>query len=545
MPRRAQTSDPSDILGGWADRLVQSSQKPSIWRYRPMPAQDLFHQAYEKYRLLSGGNRSGKTFSTIADDVMVLLKKHPYRESLYRDTEPRRMRFIGIDFDRGIDQIALPLFSQFIPPSALINGSWEDSYQKQKHMLTLADGATCSFMSYEQDPDKFQGVSLHHIHFDEEPPQAIYKESMLRILDTAGTATISETPVQQLEWLQDEIIDPWNEGRLPDWRVILMDTRHNTHLGVEELQKLEAGLTESEIVIRMQGKYDTGSNMVFPEFTRKYPNVIPQSAFNPRHTRDDWRFFRSMDHGLANPTAWGWHAVHRNGSIVTFELLYSAGINVDTWARMVHAKDREIAERFGFEPDWAPEVCVGDPAIAQRNQATGNAATIQQAYALAGINIFTGGIVKTRTGNQNFGLDKMKQYLRQRPLRAGASATTNELGEPWWQITDNCGPLIDELKKARKPKQTLTAKENANVSEEIRDKDNHAIDMAKYFFMATHELRPPEFAGEDSSSAVFHETMFETFQGRAANSTNHREAYDRHLRSRARGARGDYNDFED
>lgn len=522
MPRKPAV-DAAAIIEGFGAQLINAEAKPNIYRYVPMPHQDLFHQSLVKNRLVMGGNRGGKTFSTIADDCLILLRRHPYRNHMYAD-RPRRLRFIGVDFERGVDQTALPYFSQLIPPSYLIDGAWEKSYRKAEHMLYLADGSTVSFMSYEQDPNKFQSVSLDHIHFDEEPPKPIFDESVLRVLDTGGTLTISETPVEQMEWLQDDILDPINEGTLTTWAHFELDTRQNIHLPVAELQELEAGMTEHEKTIRLAGQYDNSSSMVFPEFTRKYPNVIPAEAFNPRYNRDDWRFYRSMDHGFANPTAWGWHAAHLDGTIITFELLYGSGVFVEQWAKAVLAKDREIAERFGFEPDWHPEVCVGDPAISQRNQAAGNVATIQQAYAQAGVPIFTGGIVKSRTGNQNFGLDKFHQYLRNRPLRAGASAATGEFGEPWWQITENCSPLIDEMKKARKPKQTLKAAEQKNISEEIRDKDNHAIDAVKYFFMATHELRPIEYVDE-SDEAAFHAQM-ERLQASRTAPTTHREAFD-------------------
>jgi hypothetical protein len=72
------------------------------------------------------------------------------------------------------------------------------------------------------------------------------------------------------------------------------------------------------------------------------------------------------------------------------------------------------------------------------------------------------------------------------------SSATGGFGEPWWHITANCTALIDEIRRARKPKQTLKAKDEKNPSEQIRDKDNHAIDAIKYLFMMTHDLRPQE-----------------------------------------------------
>lgn len=518
MPRRSAALDPAEAFEGFATRLVRAQELPNIYRYEPLPEQSLFHQSQKKNRILFGGNRGGKTFGGIADDVLVLTRRHPYREAMYAD-RPRRIRFIGVDFDRGIDEAALPLFSQLLPPSLLRNGSWEDSFHKAKHMLTLEDGSTCSFMSYEQDPNKFQAVSLDHVHFDEEPPKAIFDESVLRVLDTGGTWTMSETPVKQLEWVEEELMLPAEDGRRTDIDIFRLDSRKNKHLPQDELTELMGGMTEEQIQIRVMGEY-TGSNKVFPNFTRRYPNVVPRAAFNPRPDIDQWRFARSMDYGFANPTAWLWHAAHRDGTIVTFECLYQAGVVIDTWAQRVLAMDRKIGLEFFDDPDWHPPISVGDPSISHRNGGQ-TGITNQQAYARAGVPIRTEGIVKQRTGNQNTGLQKMATYLK--PRGARRSRLTLAMDEPWWQITENCSALIDEMIKARRPKQTATNAAEKNTSEDIRDKDNHAIDAVKYYFMSTHELRPAAAVHEERSGAL-QEAMAEAGGFTPVPPTNHAEA---------------------
>lgn len=481
-----------DVLGVFTERIAQAVRAPNINRYTPLANQELFHQSTAKGRILFGGNRAGKTFGGGADDVMILLKRHPYRSHLYPTEGPIRMRFIGVDFDRGIKQSALPLFSQLIPPSKLINGSWEDSYRPSDHMLTLADKSTVSFMSYEQNANKFQAVSLHHIHFDEEPPEQIFDESMLRLVDTGGSWTLSETPVQQLEWVQDKLIEPAESGTRTDIDVFYLDTRENTNLPVEELIALESTLTEEEKLVRLQGKYKGGS-LVFPEFERKAPNVIPDEEF--QLTRE-WAVYESMDYGYANPTAWLWTAVHPDGRIITFRCLYSKGVVVEEWAALVLSMRKSIARDYGLTDDEYAEMLgftVGDPSINQANGQTG--LSVQQAYAIGGVYIGIEGIVQARAQNQNIGLDKMHTYLRPRPAHHPTMP-----GIPWWQILASCTPLIDELKKARKPRQTYATAQIKNGSEQIRDKDNHAIDAAKYKFIVAHDLRPEHYRQADDEA---------------------------------------------
>ncbi len=137
---------------------------------------------------------------------------------------------------------------------------------------------------------------------------------------------------------------------------------------------------------------------------------------------------------------------------------------------------------------------VGDPSIGDKGLATAQTGiTIQQAYSLKGVHIGIDGIRQARSANQNIGLDKMHTYLRLRPKAHPRGAL------PWWQITEDCTPLIDEIKTARKPRQTQANKEVRNASEEIRDKDNHAIDAAKYLFIVTHDLRPAQYRTLEAS----------------------------------------------
>lgn len=489
MPsKKPQSLD--ELLGAFVGNVERTARLPNIYRYEPMPMQDLFHQSQTKGRILFGGNRAGKTFGGGADDVLMLTHRHPHRQHLYPEG-PLRMRWIGVDFERGIDQAALPLFSQLVPPSMLIDSSWEKSYSQSRHLLTLADGATCSFMSYEQDADKFQAVSLHHVHMDEEPPKPIFQESMLRLLDTNGTWTISETPVQQLEWIQDELIEPAESGKRADIQVFYLDTMDNIHISTEAKLELFGLLNEEERIVRQLGKYPGGS-LVFPEFDRKWPFVIERDMFQ---LTPEWRVYESMDHGYENPTAWLWTAVHPDGSIVTFESRYAAHIVVSEWAKIIHVVRNSICEKYGLRLEAYMEMLggtFGDPAIADGgNSSAQTGITHQQVYSLGGIYIATDGIRQARAGKQNIGLDKIHSYLRKRP----AAHPRGDL--PWWQTTDNNTALIDEMKKARKPRQSLNNKEVRSGSEQIRDKDNHAIDAIKYLFMITHDLRPLNYREDD------------------------------------------------
>ncbi|MDF2562860.1 MAG: hypothetical protein K0R99_4306 [Microbacterium sp.] len=540
-PRKGKPLDLASAFDTFGQKLIDSASTPNINRYKPMPHQDLFHKAQTRHRAVTGGNQSGKTYSTTADDVLTAIRRHPHRQHLFAD-RPLRGRVITVDFDRGIEQVVLPYWQQMLPPSALINGSWTDSYSPSQHLLTLADGGQVSFMSYEQDPDKFQGVWLDWVHFDEEPPKPIWAESMVRLLRTGGCWTLSMTPVQQMEWVQDDVLDPAREGLLPDVSVWDLDTRKNIHLSQTQIAELEATLTEDEKKVRFEGQH-LNHSLVFGEFTRKYPNVIPQQPLARFRPSWRWQVFEHMDHGYANPSSWQWTAVHEDGSIVTLAVLYQDHVIVQEWARRVHAVRDLFREAFD-DDSWTPVATFGDPSIGQQNNGI-TGLTVQQEYARHGVGIATDGIVKARASNQMFGLNRMHTYLALRPIEAGPAASNGELGMPWWQIMENADSmdgfevnnqaLITELRKARKPKQTLKQQEVKNTSEEIRDKDNHAIDAAKYLFMSVPDLRPVRFQTVEGEIPDY---AYQTLRPAATAIASHDQAYAT-ISSDRRGSRSD------
>jgi hypothetical protein len=300
--------------------------------------------------------------------------------------------------------------------------------------------------------------------------------------------TISMTPVQQMEWLEDDVIVPAMEGRLAGWSVDELDTEENVYLSQEAIAELASNLTPEEKLIRLRGGY-TETTKVFPEFKGSYPNVIPHDAFMDDLSRDDrWAMYEAMDYGYSNPTAWVFVAVHPDGRIIAFDELYSARVTVPEWVGLIFAKRAEISARIGRP--WQPQNIAGDPMIGRDGEyAAATGISIQQDYAMRGIPINTGGIVSARTNNQNVGLEKYHMYFRRRTVGG------EEI--PWFQLTEKCIHGIHELRTARLPHQTLTQKAKANPKEQIRDKDNHWIDAVKYLLIMTHDLRPQEVQEEE------------------------------------------------
>ena len=147
--------------------LGKAAKKPNNLMYEPHRKQVLFHSSEKIGRQYIGGNRSGKTTGGLNEDIWWLRGTHPYR----RVPEPPVIgRICTVDFKQGVNKIILPALRQWLPPSLLVNGSWEESWNGHQHTLTLSNDSEVEIMSYEQDLEKFAGVPRHFTHFDEEPP---------------------------------------------------------------------------------------------------------------------------------------------------------------------------------------------------------------------------------------------------------------------------------------------------------------------------------------------------------------------------------------
>ncbi len=453
MPKKDDQPTSAEFLRTIADGLRRSARSPNIFGYVPHEKQIPFHSAQGQGRLLIGGNRSGKTVAGICEDVFWLTGKHPYRIT---PPPPVRGRIIGVDFLDAVEKVLRPELARWIPLSELKGGSWDTAYSKELRTLTLANDSFVEFMSYEQDLDKFAGTSRHFVHFDEEPPEAIWTENKARLIDTGGSWWMTMTPVEGMTWIYDKVYIPGKHN--PESNIDIIEVRmdENPHLNPGEVQNFLSGLDKDEREARGSGKFIQIGGLVFKNFSPE------KHVIDPMVPSKDWEWYASVDHGFNAPTAWLWHAVSPEGMVITFAEHYEAEKTVDYHAGVVHMRNAG----FGRIPDMY--VC--DPALAQRQGVTGT--SISQEYARHGIPVIPG------NNDVLSGVNRINQYLH-----------LNSEGKPRWYITRNCVNLIREMQRLRW--KTWASKKMAsqnNVHDAIHKKDDHAPDSARYFFTFLPDL---------------------------------------------------------
>lgn len=444
-----------DILKEFSSELRSRADVVGIHKYEPMEVQKRFHETETQGRLYSGGNRAGKTVAGVVEDVKWLTGTHETHSRLY--PPPIRGRVAGVDFDRGVDLVLIPEFKKWMPPEYLIDGKWEKSYHKGTRLLTLTNGSTCEFMSYDQDIDKFAGTSRHFVHFDEEPPKAIFTECLARLIDTDGKWWMTMTPLIDFSWTADDLYEPVKAGLIDFITLFEASTHDNVHIKSEAIEKLTFIMDEDERNARTSGSGYSETTLIYPEFKDRIIDPIP--------VRDlidgGYKFFTSKDHGLRNPTAILFFAVGNDDEIIIFDEYYET----DRLVRENAQAYKNIVEQMGISVEYM----VGDPSTQNRNAQTGT--SIQHEYGEHGVWYFLG----------------------HNDVRAGILRVKSALQSERLSITANCRNLIREA-RTYKWKKPISSKVQArsNLMEEPVKRNDHALDALRYGIMTLPKTEKEE-----------------------------------------------------
>lgn len=429
-----------DFFEQLAMKLKDAAKKPSVLNYTPnSDIHRSFHESTKVGRILRGGNRSGKSVAGSVEAIWRSTGRHPFQGT---HEIPTRGRIVTVDIEAGINQIILPLLKQWIPPSELINGSWEDSWSTRKKLVTLRNGSTIEVKTHQQEVESFAGVPLHWCWFDEECPRAIFDECRLRLIDYNGVWWMTMTPVAGQDWIFERYIA--TSAKNVD--MFEVDITDNPHLNKEALKLLEDDLDEDESKVRRQGYFVPKGGLVLREFDHER-HIIEGGKPVPKN----WNVYVSIDHGYNAPTAILWHAVSPEGKVVTFHEHYR-----NRWVIKQHVEE---IFRVNKELNVLPDMYMGDPSMSQKSAITGTSPL--QTYRELGIPLLQA--KKDVAG----GIDKMNEYFKY----------------DMWVITDNCINTIKEFRGySFKIYNSPKISDRNNPREEPNKKRDHTPDSARYFF---------------------------------------------------------------
>ncbi len=445
MSKQAKPPSLIELQNAFSDALRKTAANPTIFGYRAQPHQIEFHSSQKMGRLFLGGNRAGKTVAGAAEMVMIMTGTHPYKNLKFKP--PVRCRAVGVDFDNGVNRIMKPEIARWMPTSYLINGSWEDSYEKSSRTLTLTNGSTLEFMSYDQDVDKFAGTSRHAIWFDEEPPEAIFNECLLRLADVGGEWFMTMTPLIDMSWTLDRLYEKRQDN--PNLDVFQVNTLDNSYINAAILEMITEGLSDEEAAARTRGLYFTYSGAI-------YNDVLGPCIVTPKYEQEGWEtlkrswgHFGMLDHGFTNPTAFLLGAFDGEGRIVIYREYYHSKRTVAENAQAI----KELIHETGVNLEYI----VADPSTRNTDPIVGR--SIQAEYGLNGLYLSLGNNDVSAGINRVYSRFKNKQLF----------------------IASDCEMTVWEMQRYRWDKYANKKVEGKNNTKETPMKKNdHACDALRY-----------------------------------------------------------------
>ncbi len=420
-----------------------------------------FHRCKKRNRWVFGGNRSGKTECGAVECVYMARGIHPYRENrkdvcgwvvslstqVQRDVAQKKiLQYLRRDW---IEEIVMQSGRKDSPEGGVID------FIRVKNVF--GGVSVIGFKSCDQGREKFQGASLDFVWFDEEPPEDIYLECRMRVLDRKGDIFGTMTPLKGLTFVHGEIF--LNRTGDPEIWYEFMEWSDNPYLDREEIASLERTMDERTLQSRRYGRFASTEGLVYPEFDERVHVIEPFTV--PK----EWQDNISIDPGLNNPLSAHWYAVDYDDNVYVVFEHYEAGRDVEYHA----AKIKEICGRLDWKRDSRGRVsALIDSAAKQR--------TLASVKSVAELFYERGILVNPDVDKDLFtGIARVKGYLRQGN------------GLPNIYIFNTCVRLIGELKGYYWGSGDVPRKTN-----------DHALDEMRYYLMS----RPKGFAVKEERTAI-------------------------------------------
>jgi len=410
-----------------------------------------FHKNLKRNRWVFGGNRTGKTECGAVEAIWLARGIHPYRKNKKDVFGWVVSLSTKVQKEVAQDKILKYLDKSFIEEIIMNTGKKNSPEYGVIDTIVIKNVfgglSRISFKSCEEGREKFQGTSLDFVWFDEEPPEDIYNECKMRVLDKCGDIFGTMTPLKGQTYIYDQIY--LNTNNDPEVYSIFIEWADNPYLSSEELKRLTASMSEEELTARRYGKFLCNNrSMVYKEFD---PQI---HVIEPFEIPYDFYDNISIDPGLNNPLSAHFYACDYDGNIYVIAEHYEAGQTVDYHAQKI----KDIAKSLNWKTrkDGKIEALI-DSAANQKTLASNKSVTEL---------FFENGIAVNPNVNKDLftGISRVKLFLK------------NANGDSKLFIFSSCINLIREIKNYYW----------GNGDKPVKE-DDHCLDELRYYIMSRPE----------------------------------------------------------
>ena len=234
--------------GQWAALELARRREADPLKYHvPSPPQALFHKDASRYRILRGGNQSGKTAAGAAELLYRMLGRHPHHATT---SPPIYCRVITYSWDQS--RTVSRKIWELLPKGELHPDS---SYHPDRgflyHQFRLRNGSFCEIFTTRQGSIANASATLDCIWIDEPPPIELWSEFVARIMAKRGHLWLTMTPIgRPVGWLKDKV----DEGQLKDHRFSVTPENCPWYTS-EQIEDIEKVYLPFEVPQRLHGAW--------------------------------------------------------------------------------------------------------------------------------------------------------------------------------------------------------------------------------------------------------------------------------------------------
>ena len=288
---------------------------------KPYPRQKEFFNfgSTKRERLLMAPNRVGKTEGGAMEMAWHLTGEYPEWWTGKRFARPVRAWAVGETGVKTRDTVQVKLCGAYGLDSELGSGYLPRSAIRGKPSLSrgvtdafdtihithktngIEDGPSIlSFKSYDQGPTKFEGTTMDVVWLDEEPPQSVFTECLVRISPSTeepegGIIYMTFTPTKGMSSVVKEYI--YKES--PDRIVVRMSIEDSGNWNPKSAKVFFDSLQAHERKARYYGEPAQGEGAVF-QVTQE---AITEDAIPLEAVPANWVKLWGIDFGIAHPFA--------------------------------------------------------------------------------------------------------------------------------------------------------------------------------------------------------------------------------------------------
>lgn len=282
----------------------RSHEDPLALVYKPHEKQREFHSSRAFLTLLLGGNRTGKTFASVAEALYYCLGRTVFSEV----PDPPVVVWYVMPSLTMARRSVFPVFEKLVPRKYIKRWSRRDGVVK------FTNGSELHFVSADMKQMRLQGASVDLVIMDETPDEKVFTELQARVLDRHGRIILAFSPIDATTfWVRDKLFVPWQNKERPDIDVILMpvsDRDGNSlvpQFTKEDIKRMEEQWPDPAVrAARMYGEFITRTGMVFKQFDPTIhiirPFAVPDEfarwmICDPEYHRFAVLYFAADEHG--------------------------------------------------------------------------------------------------------------------------------------------------------------------------------------------------------------------------------------------------------